>query len=115
MALFTTALGLYGGVLWSGELQGFIIHETVPNETSEFCSISDANFALLRANPRVGLPRRLLPQRRVRGGWRVNARHALDGHHMRRPANAQCGHQSYLRHGTQCVLMGRFSFENWLK
>jgi hypothetical protein len=28
MALFTTALGLYGGVdgvLWSGELQGFII------------------------------------------------------------------------------------------
>jgi hypothetical protein len=30
MAIFTTALGLYGGVLWSGELQGFIIHETVP-------------------------------------------------------------------------------------
>jgi hypothetical protein len=30
MALFTTALGLYGGVLWSGELQGFIAHETVP-------------------------------------------------------------------------------------
>jgi hypothetical protein len=30
MALFTTALGLYGGVLWSGELQGFIIHEMVP-------------------------------------------------------------------------------------
>jgi hypothetical protein len=33
--LFTTALGhkllgLYGGVLWSGELQGFIIHEAVP-------------------------------------------------------------------------------------
>jgi hypothetical protein len=27
MALFTTALGLYGGVLWSGELQGFTIHE----------------------------------------------------------------------------------------
>jgi hypothetical protein len=26
--LFTTALGLYGsGVLWSGELQGFIIHD----------------------------------------------------------------------------------------
>jgi hypothetical protein len=24
MALFTTALDLYGGVLWSGELQGFI-------------------------------------------------------------------------------------------
>jgi hypothetical protein len=31
MALFTTTLGLYGGVLWSGELQGFIIHdETAP-------------------------------------------------------------------------------------
>jgi hypothetical protein len=30
MALFTTALDLYGGVLWSGELQGFIIHEGVP-------------------------------------------------------------------------------------
>jgi hypothetical protein len=30
MAVFTTALGLYGGVLWSGELQGFIIHEMVP-------------------------------------------------------------------------------------
>ena len=32
MALFTTALGLYGGVLWSGELQGFITHEMVPIE-----------------------------------------------------------------------------------
>jgi hypothetical protein len=31
MALFTTALGLYGGVLWSGELQGFIIHEMMPS------------------------------------------------------------------------------------
>jgi hypothetical protein len=30
MALFTTALDLYGGVLWSGELQGFIIHERMP-------------------------------------------------------------------------------------
>jgi hypothetical protein len=28
MALFTTALGLYGGVLWSGELQGSGIHYT---------------------------------------------------------------------------------------
>jgi hypothetical protein len=28
--LFTTALGLYGGVLWSGELQGFIVHERIP-------------------------------------------------------------------------------------
>jgi hypothetical protein len=31
MALFTTALDLHGGVLWSGEFQGFIIHELVPN------------------------------------------------------------------------------------
>jgi hypothetical protein len=31
MAFFTTTLGLYGGVLRSGELQGFIIHETMPN------------------------------------------------------------------------------------
>jgi hypothetical protein len=31
MVLFTTTLGLYGGVLWSGELQGFIIHEMVPS------------------------------------------------------------------------------------
>jgi hypothetical protein len=30
MALFTTALNLYGGALWSGELQGFIIRERVP-------------------------------------------------------------------------------------
>jgi hypothetical protein len=28
--LFTTALGLYGDVLWSGELQGFILHEVTP-------------------------------------------------------------------------------------
>jgi hypothetical protein len=36
MALFTTALalGLYGGVLWCGELQGFIIHEMVPSGVS---------------------------------------------------------------------------------
>jgi hypothetical protein len=25
-----SALGLYGGVLWSGELQGFTIHEMIP-------------------------------------------------------------------------------------
>jgi hypothetical protein len=39
MALFTTALDFYGGVLWSGELQGFIIHEMVPttSATSHQC------------------------------------------------------------------------------
>jgi hypothetical protein len=30
MPPFTTALGPYGGVLWSGELQGFILHEMAP-------------------------------------------------------------------------------------
>jgi hypothetical protein len=28
---YLAALGLYGGVLWCGELQGFIIHEMMPN------------------------------------------------------------------------------------
>jgi hypothetical protein len=42
MALFTTALGLYGGVLWSGELQGLIIHEAVPNEPCFFCPFAGA-------------------------------------------------------------------------
>jgi hypothetical protein len=28
--LFTAALGLYGGVLWSGELQGTILYEMAP-------------------------------------------------------------------------------------
>jgi hypothetical protein len=32
MALFTTTLGLYGGVLWSGELQGFIVHQMMPTK-----------------------------------------------------------------------------------
>jgi len=30
MALVTTTSGLYGGVLRSGELQGFVVHETMP-------------------------------------------------------------------------------------
>jgi hypothetical protein len=39
VVLFTTALGLYGGVLWlwSGELQGFIIHEMGPSLGSAGC------------------------------------------------------------------------------
>jgi hypothetical protein len=40
MALFTTALGLYGGVLWSGELQGFIIHEAVAPITTHYPPIT---------------------------------------------------------------------------
>jgi hypothetical protein len=41
MPLFTTALGLYGGVLWIDELQGFIIHEMVPTSdtTRERCRL----------------------------------------------------------------------------
>jgi hypothetical protein len=31
MALLTTALNLHGVVLWSGELQGFILHEMMRN------------------------------------------------------------------------------------
>jgi hypothetical protein len=31
MEHFTTALGLYGGVLWSGDLQGSILHEMIPS------------------------------------------------------------------------------------
>jgi hypothetical protein len=30
MALFTMALGLYGGVLWSGGLQGYMEYEMMP-------------------------------------------------------------------------------------
>ena len=52
MALFTTALGLYGGVLWSGELQGFIIHERVP--TIEVL-VPDASRGG-RAERKFGLP-----------------------------------------------------------
>jgi hypothetical protein len=33
--IFTTALGLYGGVLWSGELQGFIVHEMMPSTSQQ--------------------------------------------------------------------------------
>jgi hypothetical protein len=32
MTLFTTALGLYGGVLWSGELHGIILHRPCPTQ-----------------------------------------------------------------------------------
>jgi hypothetical protein len=45
MSLFTTALGLYGGVLQSGELQGFIIHEAVPSGTIIW-AIAKWNFKL---------------------------------------------------------------------
>jgi hypothetical protein len=47
MALFTTTSGLYGGVLWSGELQGFIIHEMVPIAAA--VAVAVAVVALLRS------------------------------------------------------------------
>jgi hypothetical protein len=34
MPLFTTALDLFGGVLWSGKPQGFISHEMLPTATA---------------------------------------------------------------------------------
>jgi hypothetical protein len=68
MALFTTALGLYGGVLWSGELQGFIPHEMMPTayldpdpgtrrSTCDICDLLRIGFKL-RA-PRLQAPRPL--------------------------------------------------------
>jgi hypothetical protein len=48
MALFTTALGLYGGVLWSSELQGsIIIHEMMPwfnEQEQEQCNVISAIY-----------------------------------------------------------------------
>jgi hypothetical protein len=49
MAPFTTALGLYGGVLWSGELQGFIIHEMMP-----IAGIPETKHQALKHKPLAG-------------------------------------------------------------
>jgi hypothetical protein len=54
MALFTTALGLYGGVLWSCELQGFIVHEMVPTNTNATHSSAPLALLLLLAVPKLG-------------------------------------------------------------
>jgi hypothetical protein len=51
MALFTTALGIYGGVLWSGELQGFIIHETVPTRSAGALSGSNGSGCYSKTSP----------------------------------------------------------------
>jgi hypothetical protein len=50
MALFTTALGLYGGVLWSGELQGFIIHQMI-NDAYAYCENDSRSRAQGPAGP----------------------------------------------------------------
>jgi hypothetical protein len=43
MALFTTTLDLYGGVLWSGELQGFIIHQMMPIIAGDMQAMTDVS------------------------------------------------------------------------
>jgi hypothetical protein len=48
MALFTTALGLYGGVLWCGELQGFIIHEMMPSRGGKPPTVHSALLSNLK-------------------------------------------------------------------
>jgi hypothetical protein len=64
MELFTTALDLYGGVLWSGELQGFIIQQMMPSSSTKCTSMS---YELLLAIgwsiewPKLGEPRNFLP------------------------------------------------------
>jgi hypothetical protein len=40
--LLRRQLDLYGGVLWSGELQGFIVHETVPTGISDIFPVSNS-------------------------------------------------------------------------
>jgi hypothetical protein len=50
MALFTTALGLYSGVLWSGERQASILHEVmIPTYTGPAAALS-------KSNQRLGMP-----------------------------------------------------------
>jgi hypothetical protein len=61
MALFTTALGLYDGVLRSGELQGFIIHERVPTGGLSVVAPTPTGFPSFRART-AGLGVRF-------GGW----------------------------------------------
>jgi hypothetical protein len=51
MALFTTALGLYGGVLFSGGLRGPILHEAVPAPGS--CVLLCSLFSKTHNNPQA--------------------------------------------------------------
>jgi hypothetical protein len=57
MALFPTTSGLYGGVLWSGELQGFSRHEMMPVATSCLLCATTHNAALLRASSSSPIPK----------------------------------------------------------
>jgi hypothetical protein len=54
MPLFTMVLGLYGGVLWSGELQGAILYETSPNKNTKHCNLQFLIFVLAISPPSGG-------------------------------------------------------------
>jgi hypothetical protein len=65
MALFTTALDLHGGVLWSGELQGFIAHDMMPSggrKRSRRIGAPFTFFNTLQSHPAVVLYVYLLPK-----------------------------------------------------
>jgi hypothetical protein len=86
MALFTTTLGLYGGVLWSGELQGLIIHQMMPN-------IGGCNLKTAAGNCEARRRRRRRDARRERrergddvGRGGEGARARATGRGARRPA-----------------------------
>jgi hypothetical protein len=51
MALFTTTLDLYGGVLWSGELQGFIIHQMTPSSVAHHLAALPTQVLVLLQPP----------------------------------------------------------------
>jgi hypothetical protein len=51
MVLFTTTLGLYGGVVWSGEFQGFIVHELVPSTAQSRAAKSPPSVMPCSATP----------------------------------------------------------------
>jgi hypothetical protein len=83
MALFTTALGLYGGVLWSGELQGPILHEMGPSSASASSSAPIMGAPAAAAAPgRAGLRRPTALcglQARARAALSATERWALGG------------------------------------
>ena len=56
MALFTTTLDLYGGVLWSGELQGFIIQQMMPTMALHCIGHGKQSQAPSLARPRTEEP-----------------------------------------------------------
>jgi hypothetical protein len=61
VVLFTTTSGLYGGVLWSGEFQGFIIHELVPTNSQQAASAQAQAHSLALLATCCRFPRDLSP------------------------------------------------------